>query len=280
MLSRSKGSGDRLSTRCTELTLRRLPRYRSSTAIPSKWAVLPVLADGRVRASRERPQAKAVAGWTDRSARESSIVYTVAHRSRVARHGLPGASMTVTCLLVAVSGEVWQPAAMPLSEEGFTALVDAGCPTCSDKTLAVEAYVAQRLPLLAGEVFGAPSWGYKGEDLVRGTYRIACTVCKRELFTSTDCPRCAATGGIPRALATENEFPLPVSCTSCGGEQLVLTAYVPAEVVYEGKRAAKARTQTAPEDAGFHAYRAECKQCRSSAVCSAPCPLCGGSAAE
>src|SRR5262249_18304167 len=136
------------------------------------------------------------------------------------------------------------------------------------------AYVAQKLPLLAGEVFGSPSWGYKGEDLVRGTYRIACDSCTQELFAGTACPRCDAPGGIARALGHENSFPLPTSCTNCKSEQVVATAFVPAIVVYEGKRAAKARTQTAPEDVGFHAYRAECKQCRNVAEQRVPCPLC------
>jgi len=163
---------------------------------------------------------------------------------------------------------------MPLTEEAFTKLVDAGCPACNGKALLVEAYVAQRLPLLAGEVYGSPSWGYKGEDLVRGTYRIACSSCEKEIFTASACPLCSAADGIARASGSENAFPLPVSCTSCQSEQLTVTAYVPAEVVYEGKRAAKARTQTAPEDEGFHAYRVECKQCRNTAVRSKPCPLC------
>lgn len=163
---------------------------------------------------------------------------------------------------------------MPLSEEAFTALVDAGCVDCKSKRLVVEAYVAQKLPLLGGELYGAPSWGYKGEDLVRGTYRIACDACTKELFTASACPRCEADGGIERALEHENTFPLPTSCTGCGSEQVSATAYVPATVVYEGRRAAKARTQTAPEDPGFHAYRAECKQCRNVAEQRVPCPLC------
>jgi len=157
---------------------------------------------------------------------------------------------------------------MPLSEEAFTALVDAGCLDCKSKKLTVETYVAQQLPLLGGEVYGSPSWGYKGEDLVRGTYRIACAGCTKELFTATACPRCEA------PVEAENDFPLPTSCTGCGSELVTATAYVPAVVVYEGKRAAKARTQTAPEDPGFHAYRAECKQCRNVAERRVPCPLC------
>jgi hypothetical protein len=163
---------------------------------------------------------------------------------------------------------------MPLSEEAFTALVDAGCLGCGGKRLTVETYVAQRLPLLAGEVFGSPSWGYKGEELVRGTYRIACADCQKDLWTTTDCPRCDAAGGLERALESENGFPLPTRCTSCGSEQVTASAFVPAEVLYEGKRGAKARTQTAPEDPGFHAYRAECKQCRNVAEQRHPCPLC------
>lgn len=165
-------------------------------------------------------------------------------------------------------------APMPLTEEAFTALVDAGCGACASKKLTVETYVAQRLPLLGGELYGSPSWGYRGEDLVAGTIRIGCEGCARDLFTATACPLCDAPDGVARALDAENTFPLPVSCTSCGSEQVTVTAYVPATVLYEGKRAAKARTQTAPEDPGFHAFRAECKQCRTVAEQCVPCPLC------
>ena len=147
---------------------------------------------------------------------------------------------------------------MPLSEEAFTALVDAGCPDCTSKTLLIEALVVERMPLLEGEPYGSPSWGYKGEDLVRGTYRIACDGCHGELFTATSCPRCDAEGGVARAIETENAVPLPTGCTTCGSKLLIATAYVPAVVLYEGKRANKARTQTVPEDAGFHTLRVEC----------------------
>ncbi len=164
---------------------------------------------------------------------------------------------------------------MPLSEEAFTALVDAGCPTCQSKKLTVDALVAQRMPLLTGEPYGIPSWGYKGEDLVHGTYRIACERCKNALYTSSTCPRCAAAGGVERALASENAFPFPLSCASCGSEQLIVTAIVPAAVVYEGTRANKARARAAPEDPGFHATRVECKMCHVVAERRTPCPVCG-----
>jgi hypothetical protein len=165
-------------------------------------------------------------------------------------------------------------AAMPLSEESFTSLVDAGCKHCASKTLQVEAIVAQKMPILGGEPYGTPTWGYKGEDLVRGTYRIACEACKCALFTETACSQCDAAGGVERALEAENAFPLPPACTGCGSELLTATVFVPAVVLYEGKRAAKARTQTVPEDPGFHAARVECKECRNVMERRTPCVLC------
>jgi hypothetical protein len=163
---------------------------------------------------------------------------------------------------------------MALSEAEFTQLVDAGCPDCNGKTLIVEALVAQRLPLLGGELYGSTSWGYKGEDLVQGTYRIECDACKKALFTATACPRCNAADGVTRALDNENSFPLPIKCTQCDNERINAVAYVPATVIYEGKRANKARSQTAPEDPGFHAFRVECTGCRQVAERRDPCPLC------
>jgi hypothetical protein len=165
---------------------------------------------------------------------------------------------------------------MPLSEEAFTALVDAGCDGCGAKKLTVSAIVAERLPLLNGEIFGDPSWGYKGEDLVRGTYRIVCNACKKDLFLSTSCPHCGAPGGIDRALEGENAFLLPRACAGCGSRQLSALALVPARITYDGTRASKARTVTLPEDAGFHALRVECKGCRAVIERTEPCPLCGG----
>jgi Zn ribbon nucleic-acid-binding protein len=162
----------------------------------------------------------------------------------------------------------------PLTEEAFTVLVDAGCPDCPGKRLAVEALVAQRLALLGGEPYGAPSWAYKGEDLVRGTYRISCEGCKRELFTATACPQCDAPDGVEKALTSENAFLLPRECATCGSEQLVAISLLPALVVYEGKRANKARARAGPDDPGFHAVRIECARCHGVVQPRTPCPLC------
>jgi hypothetical protein len=164
---------------------------------------------------------------------------------------------------------------MALTEEAFAALVDAGCDCQQIKRLVVDALVPQKLTLLGGEPYGPPAWGYKGEELVRGTYRIACDGCKRELFTATACPRCEAADGVARALESENAFPLPAACGACGSEHLTATAFVSARVIYEGKRAAKARSTTSPYDPGFHAIRVECKTCHESEQRRSPCPLCG-----
>ncbi len=166
---------------------------------------------------------------------------------------------------------------MSLSEAEFTALVDAGCLVCSTRTLTIEALVPQKVPLLGGEPYGPPSWGYKGEDLVRGTYRIACEGCKKELFATTGCPVCNAEGGVDRALGEADPAPLPVTCNACGGDLLVATAFVPALVVYEGKRPNKPRPQAVPEEPGFHMTRIECKTCRAATERRDPCPLCGQS---
>ncbi|AKU98259.1 hypothetical protein AKJ09_04923 [Labilithrix luteola] len=163
---------------------------------------------------------------------------------------------------------------MALTEEAFTALVDGGCLACQGKKLRVEAVVAQTLPLLGGELYGAPSWAYKGEHLVRGTYRISCEGCKQELFTTGDCPCCDAPGGLERGLASTTSVALPSSCDGCGCELVTATAYVPVDVVYEGKRANKARTQTTADDEGFHAFRLECKECHATSERRQPCPFC------
>ena len=166
---------------------------------------------------------------------------------------------------------------MSLSEKEFTEIVDGGCPVCSAKSLTIEALLPQKLPLLGGEPYGAPSWGYKGEDVVRGTYRVACEGCKKELFATTGCPLCNAEGGVDIALNEADPAPLPTKCNGCGGELLAATAFVPALLVYEGKRPNKPRPQARPEEPGFHLTRVECKTCHAATERRDPCPLCGQS---
>lgn len=163
---------------------------------------------------------------------------------------------------------------MPLTEAEFTTLVDAGC-TCTSKELVVLALVAQKLDLYRGDLYGSPSWGYVGEQLVSGTYRIECARCDAELYASEACPLCGAEGGVARALETESTLPFPEICGECQGAQLTASAYVPARVSYGGARAQKARSNVAPEDPGFHAFRIECKRCRNAVTAPrAACVLC------
>ncbi len=163
---------------------------------------------------------------------------------------------------------------MALSEAEFTILVDAGC-TCGSKELTVEALVAQKLDLYRGELYGSPSWGYKGEQLVEGTYRIECARCHAELYASAACPLCNAADGVARALETENAVVFPETCAECQSAQLTAHAYVPARVSYGVGRAQKARSNVSPEDPGFHAFRIECKRCRDAVTAPrATCVLC------
>jgi hypothetical protein len=169
---------------------------------------------------------------------------------------------------------------MPLTEAAFTALVDAGCTQCGSKALTVEALVSQKVPLYGGEVFGAPSWAYKGEELVTGTYRIACSKCSTEVFSASSCHRCTTEGGVERALQAENAFPLPAVCDVCGSELLTAIAVVPVVVHYEGKRANKAKSQASPEEPGFHAIRVTCNRCPDvkTPARAAGCVLCAAPA--
>jgi RNA polymerase subunit RPABC4/transcription elongation factor Spt4 len=162
-----------------------------------------------------------------------------------------------------------------LSESAFAALLEAGCPSCGAKKLAIEALLVEKVPLLAGEVFGSPSWAYKGEDFVRGTYRIECHGCRKELFATAECPRCGASDGVQHALERVSDFSLPRSCEHCGSEQLSAKAFAPARVVYEGKRAEKPRPQAGPEEPGFHPFEAACKVCGRVISTQGACPLCG-----
>lgn len=196
-------------------------------------------------------------------------------RQRIAGGARPGIAM-----LDPGRHGLWHGAVVPLTEREFAAIVDAGCLACNGKKLAIDALVSQKLPLLGGEPFGPPSWAYKGEDLVAGTFRIACLGCKAELFTATDCPRCRAPDGVARALDTESTISLPEArCDGCGSEQATATAVVPVTVVYEGTRAQKPRGRTAPQDPGFHALQVECKRCFASLVprraAGQPCLVCG-----
>jgi hypothetical protein len=161
-----------------------------------------------------------------------------------------------------------------LTEPGLDELVAAGCPSCHATRLQFRTYVDGWVPLLGGEPVGTMTWAYDGEKFVDGVYEVACAECKRVVFSADLCPRCHAPGGLARALAAGNRWPVPAACPRCENEEIRYFAFVPARVIYEGKRAEKARTSTELLDPGFHGCRVDCRDCKTVAELADHCPLC------
>ena len=166
-----------------------------------------------------------------------------------------------------------------LSEAQLLAMVDAGCPKCQGKKLIFQTYVDGRQRLLGGEPDGKIVWAYKGETFIDGVFEVRCVACKHELFSADLCPRCHSDGGLQKGLTTENQFTIPRRCPGCEAEEFWCLAMLPAEVIYEGKRAEKAKTQTELYDEGFHGYQLHCKFCgftenkAECPICESPAPL-------
>lgn len=163
---------------------------------------------------------------------------------------------------------------MSLSEAEFAAIIEGGC-ACGHGELMVQAVVLQKIELYRGEQLGQPSWGYKGEDLVRGTFAITCTRCKGSLYEDDACSLCGAAGGLARMQETESVMAMGERCPGCGGDKLTVEAYVAAKVVHGNGRAQRARSNTAPEDEGFHVRRVSCKACFERTTHRGGCVLCG-----
>jgi hypothetical protein len=153
-------------------------------------------------------------------------------------------------------------------------LLSAGCTACAGTSLRFRTYVDAGVPMMAAEPVGKLYWAYNGERFVDGVFEITCSSCSAVVFTSDACPRCHVPGGLTIALQTENAYPAPTACPSCAGQEVRLIAFVPAKVVYEGKRAQKAQTAIEPYDPGFHGYRVDCKMCGVASELEGRCPLC------
>ena len=153
-------------------------------------------------------------------------------------------------------------------------LLSAGCSACGGTSLRFRTYVDAGVPMMAAEPVGKLYWAYNGERFVDGVFEVACLACSQVAFASDACPRCHASGGLAIALDLENAYPAPNQCPSCSGQEVRLIAFVPAKVVYLGRRAEKAQTATEPHDPGFHGYRVDCKTCGTVAELTGRCPLC------
>ena len=162
-----------------------------------------------------------------------------------------------------------------MTKPALDALVASGCHACGSKKLSFQTYVDGLVALMAGEPIQSVVWVYDGEKFLDGVYRVTCLACAKAVFEATACPRCHAEGGLARALTTENAYPVPLECRSCGGEETRYIAMMPAKVLYEGKRGEKAKTSHELHDAGFHGYRVDCKTCGTVAELEDECPLCG-----
>jgi hypothetical protein len=160
-----------------------------------------------------------------------------------------------------------------LTKPALDDLLARGC-SCRGTKLNFSTYVDGRFTLLSGDEFGTVVWAYKGETFVDGIYEIACASCKRKLFSSDVCPRCNREGALADVLEAPNRVPLPAACPTCSAETLLYTAMVPAHVVYEGKRAQKARALVDLVEEGVHGVRVECKACGVVAEVTEQCPLC------
>jgi hypothetical protein len=161
-----------------------------------------------------------------------------------------------------------------LDEPGLNRLIEGGCPACGGHKLQFRAYVDGRMPFMGGEPVGRITWIYDGEKFVDGVYQVTCGDCGHAMFSSDICPRCHAPGGLDRALAATNGYPVPVACPSCDEDQLAYFAFLPAVVVYQDQRAAKAISRVEPHEPGFHGYRADCRYCGTIAARTSSCPLC------
>jgi hypothetical protein len=161
-----------------------------------------------------------------------------------------------------------------LDASGLERLIAAGCPKCHGLKLAFRTYVDGLLPIMGAEPIGRITWVYDGEKFVDGVYEVTCAACNEVAFAADVCPRCHAPGGLRRALGTPNRWSVPRSCPECGIDEVRYIAFVPAHVIYEGKRAAKARSATELHEDGFHGYRVDCRDCGTVAERHGECPLC------
>ncbi len=161
-----------------------------------------------------------------------------------------------------------------LDEPALERLSAAGCPACGASKLLFLTIVDGALPIMGGEPVGRITWVYDGEKFVDGVYQVSCAACAHVVFEADVCPRCHAPGGLERALHTANTWPVPAACPACGEEQVKYVALLPARIVYEDRRAEKARTSTEPHDDGFHGYRVDCQDCGTTAERLESCPLC------
>src|SRR3954468_22895110 len=120
-----------------------------------------------------------------------------------------------------------------LDEPGLERLIAAGCVKCGSAKLVFASYVDGLVQMVGAEPISRVAWVYDGEKFIDGVYEVSCAACKDVVFAAKVCPRCHAADGLARALGPPNRWPVPATCPSCDGEELLYIAFLPARVDYE-----------------------------------------------
>jgi hypothetical protein len=160
-----------------------------------------------------------------------------------------------------------------LDQPQFETIVRAGCPACHAAALEIRSFIDRRLLMMLADPNDAGRWAHDGEKFVDGTYRIACTSCKHEVFASDICPRCNAAGGLARALGDTSRLQVPKRCPKCNELELLALALVPATASYVAGDKPKPKPLVEFGEPGHHIVAYACESCDAAVVAQA-CPLC------
>jgi len=159
-----------------------------------------------------------------------------------------------------------------LDEVTFAAHL-AACPSCAATRFELRSFLDQRVPVMFGDTAGAPRWVHDGEKFIDGTYRIACAACRHSVYSSDDCPRCHAAGGLAVATTATSRVAVPRTCPRCKNNELTVLAMAPALTVHAGGQA-KPKATADLGDPGFHIVAVECSNCGIIVDIGDRCPLC------
>lgn len=158
-----------------------------------------------------------------------------------------------------------------LSQAAFEELVNGPCPACGERALEISTFIDRSIVVMVGEPNDAGRWVHDGEKFVDGTYRIRCTKCSHDAFTSDICPRCNAPSALSKALETTSRLSIPKRCPKCNELELLAIALIPAKA--PATPAPKAKPTADFGEPGYHVVAYACHACDNAVVCER-CPLC------
>lgn len=155
-------------------------------------------------------------------------------------------------------------------------LLSRGCPYCKGDALEFHTYLDGEIRVMLGDPAGDWRWLYDGEKFIDGVFKCQCAKCKRELFNSDMCPRCNAEGALESVLEEESALEPPDRCPECDDMDILLTAFVPARVLYVDKKAGTPKVDVDIDDPGFRGVSWRCEICEHTESLEGDgCPLCG-----